>query len=58
MSRQTKPYERRLDDRLVLRSVHDERDVARFAHFNGTINGVDQGAFTFTGSISSVGSLP
>lgn len=40
----TPPVFQRLDDDLVLYGVRDERDAARFAGFNGTVNGADQGA--------------
>jgi hypothetical protein len=35
----TTRYERKLQDRLVLKSVADERDVERVADFNGVIHG-------------------
>lgn len=34
----------RIDDSLILHGVRDGRDAARFAEFNATVNGDDQGA--------------
>lgn len=40
----TPPVFQRLENGLILRSVADEGDAERFATFNGTVNGADQGA--------------
>jgi predicted N-acetyltransferase YhbS len=44
MARVNRPVNRRLNADLVLRSVQDEADAARFVAFNATVNGDDQGA--------------